>query len=124
MSNVFVLSIYNYKMETSVTGIFLPVTSLTAICPFQFHFHVESAIFAAMPRKTKTTEERKGERSARAKANGYVKGAHRTTDSTRFENKLTGDSIILQDRALNAYKEYIAARFSLFTLTTLTDTPL
>lgn len=46
----------------------------------------------------------KVDRLARAKANGYERGAHREKDSVRAENKYLEDLIQLQNRVLEDYK--------------------
>lgn len=48
----------------------------------------------------------KVDRLARAKANGYERGAHREKDSVRAENKYLEDLIQLQNRVLEDYKMY------------------
>jgi len=54
--------------------------------------------------RPKATQE---ERQARAAANGSKRGAHPEKDCIRDENKLTDESIELQERALLIYKEYV-----------------
>lgn len=45
--------------------------------------------------------KQKIDRQAVAKANGYIRGAHREKDQVRNKNHYSDDSIALQERVLN-----------------------
>ncbi|KAI9725430.1 MAG: hypothetical protein M1834_001007, partial [Cirrosporium novae-zelandiae] len=59
-----------------------------------------------MPKKRATQEEK----AARAKARGYVEGAHEEEDNNMTEDQYTDESIKLHERALSSYRDWMGTK--------------